>query len=231
MTNGTRFNGDQKEGVWLLHGAEGRLRDFLVPLVPPWLETYHLTLSTVLWSGLIIVFGWLSAHHGMDWLWGTSVCIVLQYITDLLDGSIGRSRNTGLIKWGFYMDHFLDYFFLCAILIGYGFLLPDDQKYILFFVQALLGGYMVQSFLSFAATNTFKIAHMRIGPTEIRILFILINTLLIIFGKTYLAAALPYALGFSTLGLCLVVYDIQKIIWELDMENKRRAEAPPAKQA
>jgi phosphatidylglycerophosphate synthase len=30
--------------------------------------------------------------------------IVFQYITDLLDGEIGRKRNTGLIKWGFYMD-------------------------------------------------------------------------------------------------------------------------------
>jgi phosphatidylglycerophosphate synthase len=222
-----RFNGDRKDGVWLLHTSEDRMRHWIAPRLPLWLETYHLTISTILWSGLIVLFGWLAAKYDINWLWGTSVCIALQYLTDLLDGEVGRQRNTGLIKWGFYMDHFLDYFFLCAILIGYGFLLPDEDKYILFFVQALLAGFMVHSFLAFAATNKFKIAHMAIGPTEIRILFIVINTLLILFGKTHLAAALPYALGFSAIGLCVVVYQAQKEIWELDMEKKRQTENGP----
>lgn len=225
MPENTRFNGDKKEGVWLLHRAEKSLRDTLVPLVPHWIETYHLTLSSVLWSTLIIGFGWLAAKVDVNWLMGASVCIVMQYITDLLDGEIGRRRNTGLIKWGFYMDHFLDYFLLCAILISYGFLLPDNQKYILFFVQALLGGFMVHAFLAFAATNKFKHSHLRIGPTEIRILFIVINTLLVLFGKTYLAAALPYALIFSAFGLCVVVFQIQKEIWEIDMRVKDKNHA------
>ncbi len=222
-----RFGGDQKHGSWVLKRWEDRLRDSLVGYVPPFIETYHLTLSTILWNLLILLCSFLAARGNLHWLWGVNAGIALQYLTDLLDGAVGRARGTGLIKWGYYMDHLMDYFFLCSILIGYSFLLPDDNKYILFFVQALLGGFMVQSFLAFSATNNFKISYLGIGPTEIRIVFIVINTLLIFVGKTYLAASLPYALGACTFGLCVVAYKNQKEIWRIDMENLRQSGGKP----
>ena len=79
---------------------------------------------------------------------------------------------------------------------------------------------MVNAYLSFAATNKFKITYLKIGPTEIRLLFIIINTLLIFFGKTYLKWSLPYVLTFSLLSLVYVVYKTQKELWEIDMKNK-----------
>lgn len=195
------------------------MRDRLVSLVPQWCESHHLTLLTLLWSLLIILFSFL-ARDNMQWLWGASVSIFLQYITDLLDGAIGRSRNTGLIKWGFYMDHFLDYLFLCSILIGYGLLLPQEYHFLQLFVLAILSAFMVSSFLSFAATNQFKISYLGIGPTEIRLIFIAINTLLIVLGRTYLASVLPYVLVVSSFGLFIVVYAAQRQLWKIDMENK-----------
>lgn len=214
------FNGDKKEGRWLLQQYEEKLKKFLVPKVPQGLETYHLTMMTLAWSVLILVFSFL-ARYDINWMWGTSFMIFMQYITDLLDGAIGRERNTGLIKWGYYMDHFLDYLFLCAIMIGYGFLLPLEFQYMIFFIQALLSAFMINAFLSFSATNQFKISHLGIGPTEIRIAFIIANTLLIIFGKTYLAHVMPYILLFSVFGLFVVVYKTQKLIWDIDMKSKK----------
>lgn len=215
-----RFAGDRKEGLSLLGKIEKRFVAWMVPHIPLWLETYHLTLLTIPWSLGIILCSYLT-QYSIHWLWGFSLLIILQYVTDLFDGAVGRYRNTGLIKWGFYMDHFLDYIFLCAILIGYSLLLPDQFKYLLFFTLAVFGSYMVSSFLDFAATNKFRITHMGIGPTEIRLIFILINTLLVVFGKTYMGWLLPYILGGSTLGLCFVVYRTQREIWRLDMEKKR----------
>jgi phosphatidylglycerophosphate synthase len=150
--------------------------------------------------------------------------IFFQYITDLFDGAVGRYRNTGLVRWGYYMDHLLDYLFLCSVLIGYSFILPDRFKYLLFFILAIFGAFMVNSYLAFAVTNKFKIAYLKIGPTEIRILFIVINTLLIIFGKTYMGEVLPFILFLSLAGLCFVVYKTQKYIWKLDMANKKSKE-------
>lgn len=51
---------------------------------------------------------------------------------------------------------------------------------------------------------------------EFRLLFIIINTLLILFGKTYLAGALPYALVLSTFGLWYVMFKTQQRLWKLD---------------
>ena len=121
------------------------------------------------------------------------------------------------------MDHLLDYFFLAAILIGYMLLLPDQSKWIHFFVLAMCGMFMVNSYLAFAATNQFRISYMGIGPTEIRLVFILINTLIILTGKTHLAFLLPYLLAFGIFGLCVVVYKTQKELWEMDMKVKRIA--------
>lgn len=214
-----RFNGDKKVGKSILTRAEIGFREWLVPRVPRCIEGYHLTLTTILWSTLIIVFSFL-ARYDIRWMWLTSLMIVFQYVTDLLDGALGRARDTGLVKWGYYMDHFLDYIFLCSILIGYSLLLPDHFKYILFFVLAFFGAFMVNSFLSFAATNEFKISYLGIGPTEVRIIFIAVNTLLIVFGKTYFARALPYVLGLSTFGLFVTVYRTQRDLWKIDMRDK-----------
>jgi phosphatidylglycerophosphate synthase len=118
------------------------------------------------------------------------------------------------------MDHFLDYIFLCAILIGYSLILPDNLKYLQFFVLAIFGAFMVNSYLAFAASNKFRISHMGIGPTEVRIIFILINTMIIIFGKTYIGASLPYILILSTIGLIIITYRTQKEIWQMDKDKK-----------
>ncbi len=176
---------------------------------------------TIPWSFLIVVFSYL-AKANTNWLWLVSLMIFFQYVTDLFDGAVGRYRNTGLIKWGYYMDHFLDYVFLCSILIGYALILPGEFDYRIFWILVLFGAFMVNSYLSFAATNRFRITYLKIGPTEVRLIFIIINTLLIMFGKTYMVRALPYVFIASALGLTYVVYRTQKEIWDIDMENKKK---------
>jgi len=215
-----KFRGDEKDGKCIFHPLEKRLKKYLLSKVPKKIETYHLTLMTIFWSIMIIFFGFLASKN-IFFLAFSSLMIFFQYITDLLDGSIGRHRKTGLILWGYYMDHFLDYIFLCSILIGYFFVIPEKFYIDLFFILAVFGGFMVNSYLAFAATNSFKIEYLGIGPTEIRFVFIIINTLFMIFEKTYLAQTLPFVLIFSIFGLIFVVYETQKKIWKKDMENKK----------
>lgn len=218
------FHGDKKEGTWLLADAENRLKNWLVPKVPKSIETYHLTLTTLLWCAMIIGFSFLARYH-VQFLWVVSFAIFGQYITDLLDGEVGRRRNTGLIKWGYYMDHFLDYLFLCSIIIGYGLMVEDQNKYLLFYILALFGAFMVNSFLSFAATGAFRISYMGIGPTEVRVIFIIVNTLIILLAdKVEIARVLPVVLIGATFALFVTVFQTQKQLWKIDMENKRNAE-------
>lgn len=213
------FAGDKKIGRSLLHAPEQRFIQWAVPHVPLRIETYHLTLASIPISLAIIFFSFLAVDH-LAWLWGASVMIALQWLTDSLDGAVGRARKTGLIRWGYYMDHLLDYFFLASIMMGYMILLPDQSKWVFFFVFALVAGFMINTFLAMATTNEFRIAHLGIGPTEMRLFFILMNTLLIVFGKTYLAGSLPYLLSFTFMGLVVLIYREQKKLWQVDQANK-----------
>ena len=148
--------------------------------------------------------------------------LFLQWFTDSLDGALGRYRDTGIPKWGYYMDHFLDYLFLSTIIIGYSFVVSARSQWYLFFLLPVLGGFCVSSFLGFAATNEFKITYLGLGPTEGRIIFIMINTLRIVFGIGLLERVLPFALIIFIIGLCFVVFRTQERIWKIDMDDKKK---------
>jgi hypothetical protein len=62
---------------------------------------------------------------------------------------------------------------------------------------------------------------MKIGPTEIRLIFIMLNTLIILFAQTYLAFALPWVLIIAIVRLWISIYIQQKRIYAIDMKNKR----------
>lgn len=221
MSTTTQFGGDTKVGTSLLGPLEQRLIRWTVPRLPSWLRSHHLVLVSIPISVLIIVCSYL-AKFDSTWLWAVSSLILLQWLTDSLDGALGHFRKEGLIRWGYYMDHLLDYFFLASILIGYMLLLPDHFKYLQFFVLTIFAGFMVNSFLAMAATNTFRVSYFGVGPTEVRLLFVLINSAIFFFGKTYLGGTLPYVLALSFVGLILVIYQTQKILWQEDIQRKRQ---------
>ena len=222
QTNKEEFAGHKKEGEWFLRKAEDNFRNKVIPYIPRFIETYHLTYLTLLWSAFIILFGWL-ARGDINWLWLVSVMIALQYITDLFDGALGRYRNTGLIKWGYYMDHFLDYLFLCSIIVAYSFLFPLEITIFFMGILILTAAFLVSTFLTFAASNKLSISFLNFGPTEGRIGLIVLNTLLIVFGIPLAQKALPYIIGAEVIILILMVYKTQKNLWEEDMKSKNKS--------
>ena len=138
-----------------------------------------------------------------------------------MDGAVGRYRDTGLVKWGFYMDHFLDFMFLSSVVVGYSLALPHIAAYWFGALLVLGGALMVNTFLSFAATNEFQISTLGIGPTESRLFFVLANTGMIFFGTAWLPVVLPIIVGVLTLTLMWSVWQAHRRIWQMDMEYKR----------
>ena len=152
---------------------------------------------TIPWSAGLILFGWLAARTGsFHWLWLSSLMLVLQWFTDCFDGALGRHRDTGIPKWGFYMDHLLDFVFMAATLMGYAFLLQGRDRALVHGLIPVFATFMVSSFLSFGATGQFKITYMGTGPTEIRIGFIVLNTALTLFGTQWVRPLLPSRFSF-----------------------------------
>src|SRR2546421_9526646 len=215
-----QFAGAEKTNTSFLSPLERRLAPIVIPRIPKWLETYHLTMLTLVWSLGILVFSFLAARN-IRWLWLVSLMIFLQWVTDHYDGKVGKYRNTGLVRWGYYMDHLLDYVFLCSVIIGYAFVLPERSRFQLLLLLALFAAYDFSAFLAFAATDKLKISYLKFGPTEFRLALIVINGLLIFFGTRYMVSGLKWVNAGSAVGLCFLVYGTQKKIWQLDMESRR----------
>jgi len=186
--NNKDFGGDKKLPMkTLLARYERKLIDSNIAKFPRWIQGYHLTLLTIPWFIGLIGFGYLAGARGnLGWLWLSSLMLFLQWFTDCFDGALGRYRGTGIPKWGFYMDHFLDFVFMSSVLIGYSFLLEGFNKQIVYFLIPVFGCFMASSFLAFGATGEFKITYLRTGPTEIRICFVILNCLLIWFGTAWI---------------------------------------------
>ena len=219
MTNEI-FRGDKKLPMkTMLARYERKLVDSNVHRFPKWIEGYHLTLMTIPWSIGLVVFGWL-ARNNHNWLWGSSVMLFLQWFTDSFDGALGRYRDTGIPRWGYFMDHFLDFVFVCAVLVGYSFLTDGFSRQVILLLIPVFGSFMVNSYLAFGATGEFKITYLGAGPTEIRIYFIILNCLIIWLGIGWIERILVYILVISIAVLCIIVYRTQKYVWKLDMAEK-----------
>lgn len=210
------FGGATKIGESFFGRFEKNFVSKNLKFIPAFIETYHLTLMTLLWSLGVLLFGWFSRTN-IYFLIGICFMIIFQYITDLFDGAIGRHRKTGLVRWGYYMDHFLDYVFLYSLLVAYSFIL-GELNYIVVFIGVVFGAFMVSSFLSFNASNEFRISYFGIGPTEIRIFFIILNLLVILLGVQFLRISLPYILIISLSFLVILIYRTQNNLWNLDMK-------------
>lgn len=219
MIETQQFAGATKTNTSFLTPLERRLAVRVLPRIPNWLQTYHLTMMTLVWSALILLFSYLAASD-VKWLWMVSLMVLLQYITDHYDGKIGKYRNTGLVRWGYYMDHLLDYVFLCSIIIGYSFILPEKSRYQIVVMLAIFAGYEVTTFLSFAATDQLNISFLKLGPTEFRLAVIVINAFLAAYGARKMVNGLKYVNIGAAFVLAVIVYRTHKVVWEMDMKVK-----------
>jgi archaetidylinositol phosphate synthase len=219
MIETQQFAGATKTNTSFLTPLERRLAVRVLPRIPNWLQTYHLTMMTLVWSSLILIFSYLAAKN-LKWLWMVSLMVFFQYVTDHYDGKLGKYRNTGLVRWGYYMDHLLDYLFLCSIIIGYAFILPEKSRYQILILLAISAGYQVSTFLGFAASDRFKISFFKLGPTEFRLAIIVINALLIAYGTRKMVNGLKYVNIGGAILLAVIVYKTHKLVWEMDMKEK-----------
>ncbi len=212
------FAGDKKTGQSILGPLERRFIDWGIPKVPKPILSQHLTMVTLAWSAGTILFGWLATDN-RAWLHAMSAMVVGQWLTDSFDGSLGKYRKQGLVKWGFFMDHLLDLLFAGSIVIGYSFLVESGWLEFLFLILLLVTtATMAVSFLSFAATNQFQIAYYGIGPTEIRIGYVALNTLVFFAGTEIFSWGVPLIVALNVAALAMLTIQTSRNLWRTDYE-------------
>lgn len=100
----------------------------------------------------------------------------LHWYGDSLDGTLARMRNAQRPVYGFFRDHTLDAVTTCMIFLGAGFSPLFRMNVSLF----ILAGYLCLSIYTYVCTilkGEFRLTYGYMGPTEFRLLLILINTL------------------------------------------------------
>ncbi len=219
-TNWGEIKGNQRIRTHLLNKPEKKLIRFLAPLVPTYIETYHLTLTAIPLGLLLIGTGFLSQQNKL-WFLASALIIFLRYLADILDGEIGRRRKTGLVKWGFYTDHFLDFIFSICVISSYLFYLPQNKLVLLLILGTIATHFLNESLICITLGRYQTSGYFGIGPTEIILMTILFSLSLAIFPPTFTRFSLTFFWFITTFGIILKFYRVQKILWKKELGKKK----------
>ncbi len=165
----------------LLRRIERVVLVWLAERMPPWVTPDVLTCIGFL--GAIVTFaGYAFSGSHPALLWIASLGIAGNWFGDSLDGTVARFRKIERPRYGYYLDNALDC--IAALLLTVGLAISGYVRSDLAFLA--LSAYMMLSALTFLRANVsdvFQISYAAVGPTEIRIWFIVLNTLMISFPQ------------------------------------------------
>jgi phosphatidylglycerophosphate synthase len=158
----------------LLGPLERPALQWLSARMPDWVTPDVLTGIGIAGSLLIFASYWL-ANIDPLFLWLANIGFVVNWFGDSLDGTVARYRKIERPKYGFFVDHTVDAFSQLLIVLGLGM-----SPYVRFDIALLaLVGYLMMSVLVYVRTyvdGVFRISYGKLGPTEIRVILILITT-------------------------------------------------------
>jgi phosphatidylglycerophosphate synthase len=165
---------------FLLARLERKVLPRLAAALPGWVVPDHLTLLGLIASTGIGASYVLSNRHE-DWLWLASALLVVNWFGDSLDGTLARVRKIERPRYGFYLDHLMDAYSTFMIGMGLGF-----SPYMLLAVGlAIVIAYLLLSINVYLETHVFGEFHLGyglIGPTEVRVILIGLNTVALEWG-------------------------------------------------
>jgi archaetidylinositol phosphate synthase len=159
---------------FLLAGAERRVLRAVAARLPARVMPDHLTLLGVV-AALGIAAAYALSNDSGAWLWAASALLVVHWLGDSLDGTLARVRGIERPRYGYYLDHLVDAIATACIGIGLGL----SPHMLLITGVLVVVAYLVLSintYLETQALGTFALGYGRIGPTEIRLLLVAINT-------------------------------------------------------
>jgi phosphatidylglycerophosphate synthase len=126
-------------------------------------------------GAVVTFFGYALSRWHPGFLWLATAGLVINWFGDSLDGTVARFRKIERPRYGFFVDHTTDLFAEVFFALGLGL-----SPYVRFEVACLaLIAYLLVAVYTFVRTNVFgtlQIAFNGIGPTEVRVGMIMLNT-------------------------------------------------------
>ena len=153
---------------------EERVLPRMARALPPWVNSDHLTVLGI-FAGFVIFAGFMLLRSSRWWIMLSNAGFVLHWWADSLDGTLARVRHRERERFGYFVDHVCDAFTVALISVGLalsplvhlGVGLSVAMGYLLMNVYAHIEAYV---------DHVFKISYGRLGPTEMRIVYMAITT-------------------------------------------------------
>jgi len=163
-----------------LAGPERIALAWFVRRIPDRVSPDHLTCVGLI--GAAIAFaGYALSHLSPHWLWLASFGLLVHWFGDSLDGTLARHRRAERPRYGFFLDQNLDV--IGNLLIGMGLAASPfvrlEPAFLALFAYQMLA---IHSLIKTVVDKDFHVTLLNCGPTEIRVILIALNVLIIVLG-------------------------------------------------
>lgn len=157
----------------VLARSERRLLNWLCARLPSFATPDKMTALGFL-GAVLIGAGYVLSGYDRNWLWLSVAAYFINWFGDSLDGSLARFRKIERPDYGYFLDHSVDSLAIILMVGGIGL-----SPYIEFEIAMIpLLGYLllaIHTFLSAKVLGEFQLAHAGAGPTELRIMLIVLT--------------------------------------------------------
>lgn len=207
------FTDAKRQQTSILAPLERAALRALASRMPAWVNSDHLSLLGFVAMFLAGVFYAASGQNPM-FLHVVNLCIFVNWFGDSLDGTLARYRDCQRPRYGFYVDHIIDTFGTMFVIVGLalsGYITERVAagSLIVFLMLA------INSYLAAYSLSIFKISHGKLGPTEVRLVLIVGNLVLLnspytrIFGRQFLLFDVGGIVAIIGMATMLVVSSIK----------------------
>ena len=162
----------------VLNALEKKVLVWLAERQPGWMTSDILTyLGT--FGAVVIAAGYVLSAWNINFLWLSSLGFIINWYGDSLYGTLARVRKKQRPIYGYYLDHTVDAINEVMIFVGVGL---SGLMHLGIALMALVMYLLLTINVSINAhlKKEFKLTYASMGPTEFRIIMIIINTLFIL---------------------------------------------------
>ncbi|MBR6933301.1 MAG: CDP-alcohol phosphatidyltransferase family protein [Bacteroidales bacterium] len=191
----------------LFNAAERKLLIRLAERMPEWVTSDMLTFVGFA-GAVIIAAGYALSTINLNWIWFACFGFLVNWFGDSLDGSLARVRKAQRPVYGFFLDHNVDCINESIMFIGVGLspLMSLSCALLVLTAYLLLSVYV---YINAHLKNEFKLTYGGLGPTELRIIAVIISLVLL-----YVKPLREFSCSFTLMGyeVTLMTLDIVALV-------------------
>lgn len=221
----------------VLNDLEKKVLLWLAQRQPSWMTSDILTFIGTCGS-VLIAAGYILSARDVNWLWLSTFGFAVNWYGDSLDGTLARYRNCQRPVYGYYIDHTVDAVneFIMFLGVGLSGLMHLELALLIFALYLML---TINVSINAHLRKEFRLTYAGMGPTEFRLIMMLVNTLFIfirplnefshtvsLFGHVLVFKALDY--------VAVVIFAVFLIMYSVTIISDARWYArndPPRKQS